>query len=68
MEDEYVVNRDLFADVHCRELQAKLSESGEWTPAQVSRAVEAFRQSEAMQHLIDFDVKRCIAMMEGKVH
>lgn len=66
--DEYVIDRAAFEDVHCRELQAQLSETGEWTPAEVSRAVEAFRQSEAMQHLIDFDVKRCIAMLEGKVH
>ncbi|MBH2010058.1 MAG: hypothetical protein I8H71_10195 [Xanthomonadaceae bacterium] len=68
MEDEYVINRAAFEDVHCRELQAKLTESGEWTLGEVIHAVEAFRQSEAMQHLIDFDVKRCIAMMEGKVH
>lgn len=66
--DEYVIDRAAFEDVHCRELQAKLRATGEWTLGEVSRAVEAFRQSEAMRHLVDFDVQRCIAVMEGKVH
>lgn len=71
MQENYEINRDAFAMVHCVQLEEKLNEAvarGEWTASQALQAMAAFRCSNALQRLIDVDVRHAIAMLEGQVH
>jgi hypothetical protein len=68
MDNEIEINRDAFAEVHCLQMAERLEAAGEWSPEEVAMAVAAFRVSEVMQHLVDFDVERVQAMIAGQVH
>ncbi|KQP35867.1 hypothetical protein [Pseudorhodoferax sp. Leaf274] len=71
MTEDFQINRDAFAMVHCKHAEAKLNEAvarGEWTPEEASQALARFRSSDVLKTLIDLDVERAIAMLEGQVH
>jgi hypothetical protein len=71
MENEYVINREAFEDVHCREFKTRMDAAvatGEWTAGEASAALDQFRRSKVLQQLVDLDAERAVALLEGRVH